>query len=213
MGRADGRGPSPFAELFIPMTRTLNLLTVCGSLRQGSFNRMVANTLPDLAPDGVSIVEAPSIGDLPLYNADIQNADGFPAAVTALGEAIRAADGVVFVSPEYNFSVPGVLKNALDWVSRLPDQPFKGKPIALQSAATGMLGGARAQYHMRQIMVFLEALGFTKPEIFVSFAKDKVDPQTGRLVDEATRTMIASQLDGFAQFVARVGPAQTGEQR
>ena len=106
-----------------------------------------------------------------------------------------------------------MLKNALDWVSRLPDQPFKGKPIALQSAATGMLGGARAQYHMRQIMVFLEALVFTKPEIFVSFAKDKVDPQTDRLVDEATRTMIASQLDGFAQFVARVGPAQTGEQR
>ncbi|UYN99795.1 MAG: NAD(P)H-dependent oxidoreductase [Devosia sp.] len=195
------------------MTTSLSLLTICGSLRQGSFNRMVANTLPELAPAGVTITMAPPIGDMPLYNADIQNGTGFPEAVTALGDAVRAADGVIFVSPEYNFSVPGVLKNALDWVSRLPDQPFQYKPVALQSAATGMLGGARSQYHMRQIMVFLDALVFTKPEVFVSFAKDKVDAGRGVLSDEPTRAMISTQLEGFARFVRKVGgPVNKGEQ-
>jgi chromate reductase, NAD(P)H dehydrogenase (quinone) len=194
------------------MTRKLSLVTICGSLREGSLNRMVANSLPGLAPEHVEITHAPSIGDIPLYNADVQNKHGFPAAVTALGDAIRKADGVIIVSPEYNFSVPGVLKNALDWVSRLPDQPFQYKPVALQSAAIGMLGGARSQYHMRQIMVFLEALVFTKPEIFVSFAKDKVDAESGMLVDAPTRTMIATQLDGFSDFINRVGgPADGGE--
>ncbi|AEQ50388.1 putative oxidoreductase [Pelagibacterium halotolerans B2] len=173
---------------------------------------MVANTLPDLAPDGLTILDAPSIGDIPLYNADLQNSGGFPASVVALGDAVRAADGVIFISPEYNFSVPGVLKNAIDWVSRLPDQPFKYKPVALQSAAVGMLGGARSQYHMRQIMVFLEALVFTKPEVFVSFAKDKVYAERGVLTDETTRKMISSQLDGFAHFIRRVGdPASKGD--
>ncbi|ADZ70906.1 Chromate reductase, Class I, flavoprotein [Polymorphum gilvum SL003B-26A1] len=168
---------------------------------------MIADTLPDLAPDGVTIRPAPPIGAIPLYNADVQTRDGFPQAVTDLAEAVRAADGVVIVSPEYNFSVPGVLKNAIDWVSRVPDQPFKDRPVALQSAATGMLGGARAQYHMRQIMVFLDALVFTKPEVFVSFAGQKVDAAAGRLTDEDARKVISAQLAGFARFVHRVGAA------
>ncbi|MEO4042906.1 NADPH-dependent FMN reductase [Hoeflea sp. CAU 1731] len=175
----------------------MKLLTICGSLRSGSFNRAICNTLPELAPDGCEIEDAPGFGDLPLYNADDHNAHGFPDRVVEIAEHIRAADGVVIVSPEYNFSVPGGLKNAIDWISRLPDQPFKNKPVALQSAAAGMLGGSRMQYHMRQVMVFLEARVFTKPEIFVSFAKSKVDGSGEKIADETTREMMRAQLTAF----------------
>lgn len=180
----------------------MHLLVICGSLREGSFNRAICNTLPELAPDGCEIVQAPDFGELPIYNADHQNADGFPAKVLELAEKIAAADGVVIVSPEYNFSVPGGLKNALDWISRLPEQPFRKKPVALQSAAAGMLGGARMQYHLRQILVFLEARVFTKPEVFVTFAKGKLDESGAKVADETTREMIAAQLTAFTADIA-----------
>src|SRR3954467_4197127 len=115
----------------------MNVVTICGSLRKGSYNRMVMNALPGLAPEGMTLKEAPSFAQFPLYDADIQNSTGFPASVTALADAIRAADGVIIVTPEYNFTIPGGLKNAIDWVSRLKDQPFAGKPVALQSASPG----------------------------------------------------------------------------
>jgi chromate reductase len=166
---------------------------------------MIVNTLPELAPEGMTFVDAPAFGDMPPYNADVQNRDGFPQSVTALADAIRAADGVIFVSPEYNFSIPGTLKNAIDWVSRTPDQPFKNKPVALQSASGGMLGGARMQYHMRQAMVFLDGMVMNKPEVLVSFAAKKVDTETGRITDEATRGVIGDQLAGFAQFIEKIG--------
>ncbi len=146
--------------------KTLNVLSICGSLRKGSYNAMLARSLPPLAPEGMTITASPPIGTMPLYNADVQ-AEGFPAPVTALADAIRSADGVIFVTPEYNYSVPGVLKNAIDWVSRLQNQPFASKPVAIQSASQGPLGGPRAQYHLRQMMVFLDAFTFNRPEIFV----------------------------------------------
>lgn len=176
----------------------MQLLAICGSLRTGSFNRAVCNTLPELAPGGCEVLQAPGFGTIPVYNADAQGADGFPEQVLELAAMIAKADGVVIVSPEYNFSVPGGLKNTIDWISRLPDQPFKGKQVALQSAAGGMLGGARMQYHLRQIMVFLEAKVFTKPEVFVAFAKSKVDESGTRIADETTREMIRAQLAAFA---------------
>jgi chromate reductase len=187
------------------MARTLNLLSICGSLRKGSFNAMVQRSLPSLAPDGMTIIAAPSFADFPLYNADVQNAGGFPAAVTALADSIRAADGVVFVTPEYNFSIPGGLKNALDWLSRLKEQPFAGKPIAIQSASPGPVGGARVQYDLRKVMVFLDALVLNKPEVFVAGVTGKVNEQTGELTDEASRGFIKQQLANFAQFIERVG--------
>ena len=144
---------------------------------------------------------------MPLYNFDDQQSSGFPAPVTAFADAIRAADGVIIITPEYNYSVPGALKNAIDWVSRLPNQPFANKPIALQSAAGGLLGGARSQYHMRQIMIFLDAFVMNKPEIFVNFAKTKMDEGKGIVSDEPTRDLIKQQLAGFAQFIDRVGKA------
>jgi chromate reductase len=179
------------------------VISICGSLRKGSFNRMLADALPGLAPAGMTIAGSPAI-EMPLYNADVQ-AEGFPPAATALADAIRAADGVIIVTPEYNYSMPGVLKNAIDWVSRMKDQPFVNKPVAIQSATQGPLGGARVQYHTRQMMVFLDALTFNKPEIFVGGAQNKFDDKTRELKDEATKTIIKQQLEGFEKFIARVG--------
>jgi len=184
--------------------KKLNVLVICGSLRKGSMNKAVARTLPELAPANMSIKEAPPFDSFPPYNADHDHATVFPAAVTTLADAVRAADGVVIVSPEYNFSVPGVLKNALDWVSRVKDQPFKNKPVVLQSASGGPLGAARMQYHLRQVLVFLEAFVFMRPEVFVTFAPTKIDEKAGKLTDEPTREIIKTQLTLFAKFIERV---------
>ncbi len=136
-----------------------NILTICGSLRKKSYNRGLMNVLPSVAPAGMTFKESPSIAAIPHYDADDQNSTGFPASVTAFADAIRQADGIIIVTPEYNWTIPGTLKNALDWVSRMKDQPFAGKPVALQSATQGPLGGARVQYHLRQALVFLDAHG------------------------------------------------------
>jgi len=149
---------------------TLNVITICGSLRKGSFNAALARALPSLAPPGLSIKPAPAWDKFPVYNADIQNSAGFPPEVIVWADAIRAADGVVVVSPEYNWSIPGGLKNAIDWSSRLKDVPFTNKPVALQSCSGGLLGGARMQYHLRMTLTTLDAVLFGKPEVFVTFS-------------------------------------------
>jgi chromate reductase, NAD(P)H dehydrogenase (quinone) len=182
--------------------RILNVITICGSLRKGSYNRMVMNALPALAPQGMQLKESPPISEFPLYNADVQNATGFPAPVQTLAEAIRAADGVIFNSPEYNFGIPAPLKNAIDWVSRVPNQPFAGKPIALQSASPGPLGGGRVQYDLRRAMVFLDALTLNKPEIFIGNCAQRIDEKTGKITDEQTIGFIRQQLAAFAKFIA-----------
>jgi chromate reductase len=187
------------------MADKVNVVTISGSLRKGSFNSALASQLSKWAPEGMSITAAPAWGDLPAYNADDQGASGFPATATKLADAIRAADGVIIVSPEYNYGVPGALKNAIDWVSRMKDQPFKDKPVALQSVAGGPLGGGRVQYQWRQIMVFLEALAFTRPEVFVGMAASKFDEKTLEFKDEAGINFIKQQLAGFEKFIRRVG--------
>ncbi len=185
------------------MATPLSVISICGSLRKSSFNGIVQRALPALAPQGMTITPAPSFADFPIYNADVQNSSGFPAAVTRLADAIRAADGVIFCTPEYNFGIPGGLKNAIDWVSRLPNQPFAGKCIALQSASPGPLGGGRVQYDMRRSMVFLDALVLNKPEIFIATAPTKLNEQTGEITDETTLNFIKQQLAAFALFIER----------
>src|SRR6266540_6603140 len=182
----------------------LNIVSICGSLRKGSFNAVVQRLLPSLAPEGISIKPAPSFAEFPLYNADIQNSTGFPAPVNTLADAIRAADGVIFCTPEYNFTIPGGLKNAIDWVSRLPNQPFAGKAVALQSASPGPVGGARVQYDMRKAMAFLDAFVLNKPEIFVGNCASKLDEKIGQLTDETTKNFIKQQLAAFAKFIERL---------
>ena len=183
----------------------LNVLTICGSLRKGSFNAMAQRALPALAPDGMTVKAAPSFADFPLYNADIQNSTGFPPPVNALADTIRAADGVIFCTPEYNFGIPGGLKNAIDWVSRLPNQPFAHKPVALQSASPGPVGGARVQYDMRKSLVFLDALTLNKPEIFVGNCAQRIDDKTSEVTDAQTKEFIRQQLAAFAKFIAAHG--------
>lgn len=183
---------------------TLRIVTLCGSLRRASYNAAIQRALPALAPAGMTVSALGGVGEFPHYDADLQ-AQGFPAAVTAMAEAIRAADGIVIVTPEYNYSIPGALKNAIDWLSRVKDQPFAGKPMAIQSASMGMLGGARCQYHLRQSMVFLDALVLNRPEVMVPQAQAKIS-DSGEITDEATRKAIAAQLDAFAALIRRVRP-------
>jgi chromate reductase len=189
------------------MAGKLNVLSMCGSLRKGSFNAIVERALPGLAPEGMSITPAPLYGQFPIYNFDIQHEQGIPADVATLGKAILAADGVVIISPEYNFTVPSGLKNAIDWLSRMKDpSPFAGKPFAIQSAATGSVGGARMQYHLREVLNGLDALILNKPEIFIAHAKSKVNEEKRELTDETTRDFIRKQLAAFTIFIERVRP-------
>src|SRR5262249_46439423 len=162
-----------------------------------SYNAMLQRALPGLAPAGMTLKPAPSFAEFPLYNADIQNSTGFPAAVNALADAIRGSEGVIFITPEYNFSIPGGLKNAIDWLSRLQNQPFAGKPVALESASPGPVGGARVQYDVRRTMMFLDAFTLNKPEIFVGNCVAKFDEKSGELKDETTRNLIKQQLTAF----------------
>jgi chromate reductase len=186
------------------MADQLNVLVICGSLRRGSYNAALTRALPALAPPEIKLITAPAFDTLPLYNADIQEASGFPGPAEELAAAIRAADGVLFVTPEYNWSMPGGLKNAIDWVSRMKDQPFQEKPVAIQSCSTGILGGARMQYHWRMSMTFVKAFIFGTPEVFVSQAQNKFDKDTLALKDQPTKNMVKMHLAAFAKFIVRV---------
>jgi chromate reductase len=162
------------------MSEPIKLVAFCGSLRKASFNRMALQVFAERVPAGTT-VETIEIGDWPLYDADLQ-AQGFPDKVQAAQKAMLAADGIVFASPEYNYSVSGVLKNAIDWLSRMTPQPFAGKPMAVFGASGGPLGTARAQYHLRQMMIFLDGRMINKPEVMIGAAQTKfVD---GKFTDE-----------------------------
>ena len=178
------------------------VLAICGSLRKGSFNRMLMNTSIGLAPEGMTIKEAPSFAKLPIYNFDDQQATGFPKDSDALHEAVRAADGVLVVSAEYNWSIPGGLKNAIDWLSRYKEVAFKDKPVCIQSAAPGLLGGSRMQYHLRMSLQAIDAQLFGKPEVIVNLAAQKF--ADGALKDQAAIDLIKQQLAAFAKFIERV---------
>jgi chromate reductase, NAD(P)H dehydrogenase (quinone) len=180
----------------------MNVLGISGSLRQGSFNTMALRAAQKLAPEGMTI-EIADIRPIPLYDDDVR-AQGFPASVLALKEKVRAADAVLIVTPEYNFSIPGVLKNTLDWLSRPPEPPFDGKTVAIMGASPGPVGTARVQYHLRQVMVFLNAFVVNKPEVFISNAAGKFNDK-GELTDETTARFIGELLVSLQKLKQRVG--------
>jgi chromate reductase len=182
--------------------KPLHFVTLLGSSRKRSYHAAIAQSLATLAGPGVTISALGPSANIPHYDADVQ-AEGFPDAVLTMAEAIRLSDGIIFVTPEYNYSVPGTLKNALDWLSRLSPQPFAGKPVAIQTASPGMFGGMRAQYQLRQILVFLDAHVLNKPEIMIPSVTGKVDAETLELRDDATRMLLTAQLEAFAAFVRR----------
>jgi chromate reductase len=178
-----------------------DIVGLCGSLRAASVNRAALNLAAALLPAGMTM-EVLAWHDLPPFNADVL-AKGFPESVVALRERIRRADGVVIATPEYNFSIPGMLKNALDWVSRGDDQPFANKPVALLSASPGPVGGARVQYDLRKVMLFMNAMTLVKPEVFIAHAGTKFDA-AGQCTDEATRKFVAAQMSAFERWIAAV---------
>jgi chromate reductase len=170
------------------MSDPVRILGISGSLRAGSYNSAALRAAQALAPEGVQF-EFAEIGDLPLYDDD-QRHQAFPPAVLRLEQQIRSADAVLFASPEYNYSISGVLKNAIDWLSRLDHQPFAGKAAGIIGASGGLLGTARAQYHLRQIGVFLDLRFMNRPEVMIGGAQNRFD-SSGTLTDAATREILA----------------------
>ncbi len=183
------------------MSEPICVLGISGSLRKGSYNTGLLRAAIELAPEGMT-VETAQIRAIPLYDEDVR-AQGYPPEVDELRRRIKAADALLIVTPEYNYSMPGVLKNAIDWASRPPDQPFDGKPLAIMGASVGMLGSARAQYHLRQTALSLNMLPLNKPEVFVARAPEKFDASV-TLTDETTRKVIKQQLVALAEWTRRL---------
>ena len=183
------------------MADTFKILGISGSLRKASFNTMALRAAQKLLPAGVTMDTA-EIGNLPLYNDDVR-LHGFPPSVQALRDKITAADALLIVTPEYNYSIPGVLKNAIDWASRPPDQPFNNKAIALMGASPGMLGTARAQYHLRQCFVFLNGWVVNKPEVMIAAANTRFN-EAGELTDENTKKLIGDLLQSVMALARKV---------
>jgi chromate reductase, NAD(P)H dehydrogenase (quinone) len=175
-----------------------SLLGICGSLRRASLNRALLRAVGETLPAGVTLTLYDSL-DLPIFSSDLPE----PPAVSALKAAIAAADGVIFGVPEYNYSIPGGLKNALDWISRPPaTSPMRGKPIGLVGAATGMSGTIRAQLHMRQILIYSDAPCMSQPEVLIPRAQERFDAD-GKLIEPTTRELLTRYGVAFEAFVAR----------
>jgi chromate reductase, NAD(P)H dehydrogenase (quinone) len=180
---------------------TVRIAGISGSLRRGSFNSAALRAAVELAPDGMRI-EPFDLAPIPLYNEDVKQ-QGFPPPVADLRRRVKEADGLLIATPEYNYSMSGVLKNTIDWVSRPPDQPFDGKPIAIMGASMGVLGTARAQYHLRQCFIFLNGHVMNRPEVLITQAQNKFDGE-GRLTDQPTRDFIAAMLTAFKAWTMRM---------
>jgi chromate reductase len=179
----------------------MRILGIAGSLRQASLNRALLRAAVELSPPPLEIITADLI-DIPFYNGDVETA-GTPPAVEALRDAVRQSQGLLIATPEYNFGVPGVLKNAVDWLSRPPRaSALNGKPVAIIGASPGMVGTARAQTQLRQAFAFTNSPAMLQPEVLVARAHEKFDAE-GRLTDEVTRKFLATFLKQFADWVAR----------
>jgi chromate reductase len=184
-------------------TAVVKTLGISGSLRQGSYNTALLRAAAELLPEGMTL-EIADIAQFPLYNEDVRQA-GFPAPVQKLRDQIVAADALLLVTPEYNYSVSGVLKNAIDWASRPPNQPFDGKPVAIMGVTPSLWGTARAQYHLRQSCVYLNMLPLNKPEVLIAGAQSKFDAEL-HLIDKTTRDLVAQLLLALRDWTRRLRP-------
>ena len=181
--------------------RPISVLGICGSLRKGSFNMAALRTAIELKPPGMEVTVA-DISQIPLYNEDVR-AEGFPPPVETLRQQIKAADALLFACPEYNYAMSGVLKNAIDWASRPPDQPFAGKACAIIGAAAGMAGSARAQHNLRQTCVFLDMHPLNKPEVLIFQAHNKFDAN-GALTDDVARGLIGDLMKALLAWTRQL---------
>jgi len=183
----------------------VKVLGFAGSLRKDSYNRAALRAAQELLPQGMTL-EIFDLAPIPLFNEDVER-KGFPAAVLEFKERIADADALLISTPEYNYSIPGVLKNAIDWASRPPGQsPLVGKPLAIMGASIGYFGSARAQYHLRQVCVLLNMHPVNSPEVFISGAASKFD-ETGKLTDGMFRNNIKKILQALQEWTIRLREA------
>jgi chromate reductase len=183
------------------MSQPLKILGIAGSLRKQSYNHGVLCAAQQLTPDGVTL-DIFDLDGIPVYNQDLDATP--PARVTEMKAAIRGADAILFATPEYNYSIPGVLKNAIDWASRpYGDSAWSGKPVAVMGATVGTLGTARAQYHLRQIFVFLNMPALNQPEVMIANAGERFD-KDGNLTDEKTKEFIRKQVEALVEWTRRL---------
>jgi chromate reductase len=183
------------------MPEPIGILGFAGSLRKGSFNRALLRVAAELMPKN-AVFEVFDLAGIPLFNQDLETQP--PEEVKVFKAKVKAADAILIATPEYNYSIPGVLKNAIDWASRpYPDNAFDEKPVAIMGASTGMLGTARAQYHLRQCFVFLNIHTVNKPEVMVNYAPEKFDAD-GRLKDEKARRLIGDLIESLIALTTRM---------
>lgn len=179
------------------MDKPLTILGIAGSLRKGSYNRAALRAAQQLAPEGAKI-EIFDLDGIPSFNQDEER--HLPPAVAELKRRVREADAILLVTPEYNYSIPGVLKNAIDWASRpYGESAWNGKPVAVMGASIGSTGTARAQYHLRQVFVYLNMHALNQPEVMIANAAERFDSQ-GNLTDENTRKHIQRLLEALVQW-------------
>ncbi|HKU77457.1 MAG TPA: NAD(P)H-dependent oxidoreductase [Pyrinomonadaceae bacterium] len=184
------------------MSKPIRILGIAGSLRRESYNRAALRAATQLVPEGATL-DIFELDDLPGFNQDDEQNP--PDKVVELKRRIREADAILFVTPEYNYSVPGVLKNAIDWASRpYGDSAWNGKPAAIMGASIGAIGTARAQYHLRQMFVFLNMFPINQPEVMIGNAQGRFDAQ-GNLTDDATKDLIRQLLQNLSEWTRRIG--------
>lgn len=187
------------------MADEVKILGIAGSLRKQSYNRAALQAAVKLVPSGI-MLEAFDLAGIPLFDQDHEREP--PAAVRQFKSAISSADGILIVTPEYNYSVPGVLKNAIDWASRpYGESAWDGKPVGIMGASVGMLGTARAQYHLRQMFVFLNMFPLNQPEVMIANADEKFDTD-GNLKDEKTAEKIQELVRALADWTRRLKKAK-----
>jgi chromate reductase, NAD(P)H dehydrogenase (quinone) len=191
------------------MSKPVHILGIAGSLRRESYNRAALRAATQLLPEGATL-ETFELDGIPGFNQDEEQNP--PAKVVELKRLIREADAILIVTPEYNYSVPGVLKNAIDWASRpYGDSAWNGKPAAIMGASVGTIGTARAQYHLRQMMVFLNMFPVNQPEVMIGNASERFDAE-GNLTDETTKDFVRQLLQNLAEWARRIGqPQGTGK--
>lgn len=170
-----------------------------GSLRRASLSRAAARAAIGLVPDGMEAVLLPNPGTLPLFNQDILD-EGMPDAVGALVDSVSAVDAVLIVTPEYNWSIPGGLKNAIDWLSRKNPNPLANKPVSIWSVSPGLLGGARVHESLRHTLLSQDMVIMAKPEVQIAGAKGKLDVDVGKITNPDTEAFLRGHLSSFATF-------------
>jgi chromate reductase, NAD(P)H dehydrogenase (quinone) len=187
------------------MNKPITILGIAGSLRRQSYNRSALRAAQQLVPEGAAL-EIFELDGIPGFNQDEEQNP--PAKIVELKKRVRAADAILFVTPEYNYSVPGVLKNAIDWASRpYGDSAWDGKPAAIMGASIGNIATARAQYHLRQMFVFLNIFPLNQPEVMIGNAAERFD-ENGNLTDETTKDYIRKLLQSLVEWTRRIRKTQ-----